>query len=90
MFNNTYSPVGSPLKKNIIENSSPVSSPLKHPRSEFNSNYVPNYMQTPQVLGQPVEIIQGKLPRKLKLYFRQTVLGVGCEATSELQERLFL
>jgi hypothetical protein len=63
MFNNTYSPVGSPIKKNIA-NSSPVHSPLKQPRNDIgnsygSSTYKPSSL-TASALGQPVEIIQGK------------------------------
>jgi hypothetical protein len=60
MFNNTYSPVGSPVKKNVAPGGSPVSSPLKHPRTDFNSTYTPSYKSDAQVLGSPVEIIAGK------------------------------
>jgi len=59
MFNNTYSPVGSPVKKNVT-GGSPVSSPLKHPRTNVDSTYTPSYKSDAAALGQPVEIIQGK------------------------------
>jgi hypothetical protein len=93
MFNNTYSPVGSPIKKNIAENTSPISSPLKHPRSEFGTGLTSNFNPSSQILGQPVEIIQGKLSPKLNLLiftYRQAVLGFGRQTTTELQECLFL
>jgi hypothetical protein len=51
MFNNTYSPVGSPLKKNVNENTSPISSPIKHPRNDLAGSYKPAYTNAAQVLG---------------------------------------
>ena len=67
MFNNTYSPVGSPVKKNIGESSSPSASPLKHPRTDFATTFSSSYTPASQVVGSPIEIIQGKLSSKLKL-----------------------
>ena len=65
---NQYSPVGSPVKnqskmKNYGEKSPPASSPLKMPRAnnsayDRENAYVP--VSKEQVLGKPIEIIQGK------------------------------
>lgn len=67
MFNNTYSPVGSPIKKNIAGSGSPLSSPIKHPRTDYGTTFTSSVAPTSQVLGSPVEIIQGKLSPKLKI-----------------------
>jgi hypothetical protein len=67
MFNNTYSPVGSPVKKNNAEMVSPLSSPLKNPRTDFGNTFSSSYTPASQVVGSPIEIIQGKLSSKLKL-----------------------
>lgn len=79
MFNNTYSPVGSPIKKNIAENSSPLVSPLKQQRTDFGNTFSSSYTPTAQVLGSPIEIIPGKLSPKLNLLiftYRQALLGL--------------
>jgi hypothetical protein len=61
---NNYSPVGSPIKNHSKKHGeSPAGSPLKMPRSNKtafdNENaYVP--ISKEQVLGKPIEIIQGK------------------------------
>ena len=65
---NQYSPVGgsykagSPLKKQPNKGESPASSPVKMPRStagyDRENAYVP--VSKEQILGKPIEIIQGK------------------------------
>ena len=61
---NHYSPVGSPTKNHSKNyEGSPASSPLKMPRAGGNkydheNAYVP--VSKEQVLGKPIEIIQGK------------------------------
>ena len=58
---NFYSPVGSPVKG--ANENSPLSSPLKQPRApsslyDQKNSYQPQSRE--QILGKPIEIIQGK------------------------------
>ena len=95
MYSSNY---GSPIRSSPIRAmaerqaavGSPVSSPLKQPRNtesygSGSADYVP--VSRADIIGKPIEIIQGKYsPMKSSnsINCRQTVLGVGCQATSKL------
>ena len=58
---NYSSPLGSPAKRQNIENS-PVSSPMKNARPQSSYDQKASYTpyQKEEVVGQPLEIIKGK------------------------------